>query len=591
MIPETKYHKLQELIKSSTKEEIIWINGYLNGLVSGVVNGKDPKELVSGLLNGIDQNGNIANGHDQSRNGNVPGIAVKKMTIAYGTETGNSKKLALQFAASAKKEKLGVKCIALEQYRPDDLGKEDYFFVIISTQGEGEPPETAKKFIQHIDHYTGRLEHIKFSVLALGDSSYPLFCKTGEDLDQRLSALGATRVIPLVKCDVDFEEPAAEWFHLVEAEMKGGQVAESKQVTAIPAKKTGKKFFEGKISKSINLNDRGSGKQTYHMEITTGEDMDYEPGDSIAIIPANQPDMVDQIIELLCVDGSGEISVGKFSGTVRELLLQKLNICYLLTSTVKKYASLTGHDIPDMRIDLVDLLRIYPLQNKDQSGSVLNLLNPIAPRLYSVSSSAAAGNREVHITVSRHRFMSEDEQKYGLCSSFLGDLPVNSAISFYIHRNRAFKLPSPETDIIMVGPGTGIAPFRSFLIERDINGAAGRNWLFFGEQHFQTDFLYQTEIQQYLQTGVLSRVSLAFSRDQQEKIYVQHRMYEQGEELYNWLMNGAIFYVSGTKDPMSVEVEQMLLKIIRDFGKKTEEEAAAFLEQLKKEDRYHKDVY
>jgi sulfite reductase (NADPH) flavoprotein alpha-component len=211
--------------------------------------------------------------------------------------------------------------------------------------------------------------------------------------------------------------------------------------------------------------------------------------------------------------------------------------------------------------------------------------------LYSVSSSVAAGNREVHITVSRRRFLSEDEQKYGLCSSFLGDLPVNSTLSFYIHRNRAFKLPSPETDIIMVGPGTGIAPFRSFLTERDFNGAGGRNWLFFGEQHFRTDFLYQTEIQQYLQTGVLSRVSLAFSRDQQEKIYVQHRMYEQGEELYSWLINGAIFYVSGTKDPMSIEVAQMLLKIIRDFGKKTEEEAAAFLDQLKKEDRYHKDVY
>ena len=187
--------------------------------------------------------------------------------------------------------------------------------------------------------------------------------------------------------------------------------------------------------------------------------------------------------------------------------------------------------------------------------------------------------------------MSEDEQKYGLCSSFLGDLPVNSKVSFYIHRNRAFKLPSPETDIIMVGPGTGIAPFRSFLMERDINGAGGRNWLFFGEQHFQSDFLYQAEIQQYLQTGVLSRVSLAFSRDRQEKIYVQHRMYEHGEELYQWLLNGAIFYVSGTKDPMSMEVENMLLKIIRDVGKKSESEASAFLEQLKKEDRYHKDVY
>ena len=591
MIPETKYQTLQELIKSSTREEIIWINGYLNGLVSGVVNGNDLNGLLSGVLPA--SNGSLpeTNGNGQFKNGHTPGIAVKKMTIAYGTETGNSKKLALQFSAAAKKEKLAVKCIALEQYRLEDLGKEDYLFIIISTQGEGEPPETAKKFIQHIDQYTGRLENVKFSVLALGDSSYPLFCKTGEDVDQRLSLLGATRVIPMMKCDVDFEEPAEQWFRLVEAEMKGARSEEAKPLVTAPAKKTGKKNIEGRISKTINLNDRGSEKQTYHMEIITEEELDYEPGDSIAIIPANLPEIVEQIIDLAGVDGKTEITAGKFSGSVRDLLLNKLNICYLLTSTVKKYSAFTGHTIPEMRLDLLDLLSIYPLRDKEQFVDVLSILNPIAPRLYSVSSSASAGNHEVHITVSRHRFMSEDEQKYGLCSSFLGDLPVNSKVSFYIHRNRSFKLPSPEKDIIMVGPGTGIAPFRSFLMERDLNGAVGKNWLFFGEQHFQSDFLYQAEIQQYLQTGVLSKVSLAFSRDQQEKLYVQHRMYEHGEELYSWLLNGAIFYVSGTKDPMSMEVENMLLKIIRDVGKKAESEASAFLEQLKKEDRYHKDVY
>ncbi len=568
MIPETKYQTLQELIRTSTREEIIWINGYLNGLVSGVQ----------------------TNGHDHPKNGHDHPVAVKKMTIAYGTETGNSKKLALQFSAAAKKEKLSVKCIALEQYRFDDLAKEDYFFVIISTQGEGEPPETAKKFLQHIDQYSGKLEHMKFSVLALGDSSYPLFCKTGEDLDLRLAELGASRVIPIMKCDVDFEAPAEEWFHKVESVMKGSAPASS-PVIATPPKKSGKKNIEGTIIKSINLNDRGSDKETYHIEITAEEDLDYEPGDSIAIIPSNLPEVVDQIIALSGADANMEITAGKFTGTIKDLLINKLNICYLLTSTVKKYAALTGHTIPDMRLDLLDLLRIYPLQHKEQFAGVMSILNPVAPRLYSVASSIASGNREVHITVSRHRFMAEDEQKYGLCSSFLGDLPEGSKVIFYIHRNRSFKLPAPDTDIIMVGPGTGIAPFRSFLAERDSNGAGGKNWLFFGEQHFQLDFLYQTEIQQYLKTGVLSRVSLAFSRDQPEKIYVQHRMYEHGEEIYQWLMNGAVFYVSGTKDPMSVDVEAMLLKIIRDFGKKSEEEATAFLEQLKKEERYHKDVY
>ncbi len=614
MIPETTYNTLQELIKTSTMEEIIWINGYLNGLVSGAVHAKLPDATGNGHLK---INGSLVNGNGHLPNGNALPVAVKKMTIAYGTETGNSKKLALQFSASAKKEKLSVKCVALEQYRLEDLDREDHFFLIISTHGEGEPPETAKKFIQHIEGYRGRLDKVQFSVLALGDSSYPLYCKTGEDVDQRLFDLGAKRVVPLVKCDVDFEEAAAGWYRAIASHVSNagnvnnvgnpevlgqalanpavsGQVVGSSQeslaIAAVP-KKSGKKNYEGRITKTINLNDRGSLKETYHIEIVTDEALDYEPGDSIAIIPSNNEDLVNHIINKAGADANEVITSGKYTGTVKELLLNKLNICHLLTSTVKKYADLSGYQFAEKRMDLVDLLRLYPLKNNVVFVQVLGILNPIAPRLYSVSSAVTAGDHEVHITVSRHKFQTEDEEKFGLCSSFLGDLPVNSKVIFYIHRNRSFKLPSSEKDIIMVGPGTGIAPFRSFLVERDLKGDLGRNWLFFGEQHFQSDFLYQTEIQQYLQTGVLHKVSLAFSRDQQEKIYVQHRMLEQGDELYKWLTNGAVFYVAGTKDPMSIDVEKTLLRIIAKHGQKTEEEAIAFLDQMKKEERYHKDVY
>jgi len=576
MIPENKYHTLQELIRTSTQEEIIWINGYINGIVSGVVNGK---------------NGHT-NGQEHTKNGSTIGISTKKMTIAYGTETGNSKKLALQFSASAKKEKISVKCVALEQYRHEDIIKEDHLFIVISTQGEGEPPETAKKFIHFLEQFQGRLEGVKYSVLALGDTSYPLFCKTGEDVDNRLKELGAECVHPIVKCDVDYEEPAAAWYQSVSSLFSHAAVQPETETLAAPAaKKSARKNIQGTIAKSINLNDRGSQKETYHMEIVTDEEMDYEPGDSIAVIPANNAQVVNKLISISGVDAETETVAGKYSGTVRDLLLNHLNICYLLSSTVKKYAALTGHTVPDTRMDLVDLLRIYPVKDKEQFLQVVGILNPIAPRLYSVSSSAASGANEVHITVSRHRFLAEDEQKFGLCSSFLGDLPVNTKLNFYIHRNRSFKLPAPDKDIIMVGPGTGIAPFRSFLADRDVSGAGGRNWLIFGEQHFQTDFLYQTEIQQYLQTGVLHKVNLAFSRDQEEKIYVQHRMLEHSAELYKWLSEGAIFYVSGTKDPMSHDVEKTLLHIIRDAGNKTAEEAVAYLDQMKKEDRYHKDVY
>jgi sulfite reductase (NADPH) flavoprotein alpha-component len=571
MIPEAKLNILQELIKTSSKEEIIWINGYISGLVS-------------------------SNGHSA-----VEGKkAVKKISIVYGTETGNSKKLALDFASAGKKNSFAVKCTGLDQYRPEDLTREEYLFIIISTHGEGEPPETARKFYDFLHTTESKCQGLKYSVLALGDSSYPLFCKTGEDVDQQLQRLGATRIIPVQNCDVDYEAPAAAWFQKVFETLNAQSAAteqglngmnSGKQIQNTESKKHTKKHYDGIITRSVNLNDKGSSRRTWHIEIRTEEDMDYEAGDSIAIVPSNRPEVVDRIIELAQVDGEHTIVLAKAEGTIRELLTAKLNICYLMGSTVKKYAVLTGQDIPDIRMDLVDLLKIYPLKNDIHFSEVLALLHPIAPRLYSVSSSAKVEPREVHITVSHNRFIKEDEQHYGLCSSFLGDLPVDSRISFYIHRNRSFKLPAAEKDIIMVGPGTGIAPFRSFLQERDFEAASGRNWLFFGERNFTTDFFYQTEIQQYHATGTLNKVNLAFSRDGENKVYVQHKMAEHGKELYHWLEAGAHFYVSGSKHPMSQEVEDTLLYIVREYGGKSEPDAKAYLENLKKEGRYQKDVY
>jgi sulfite reductase (NADPH) flavoprotein alpha-component len=242
-------------------------------------------------------------------------------------------------------------------------------------------------------------------------------------------------------------------------------------------------------------------------------------------------------------------------------------------------------------MDLIDLIRIYPPAKPALFLELVPLLSGIAPRLYSISSSPRVHPNEVHLTVSKHRFNANGDERYGLCSTFLGDLPMGTSLQFYIHRNRAFKLPELGKDMIMIGPGTGVAPFRSFLADRDASGASGRNWFFFGEQHFLSDFLYQAEMQQYLQTGVLHKISLAFSRDQEEKIYVQHRMLEEAKELYTWLANGASVYISGTKDPMSKDVEKALLQIISTQGSKTEEEALACLEELKASGRYQKDVY
>lgn len=572
MLGELRLKELHAFIKSYSKEELIWINGYLSGFVE------------DGKANGAVH----TNGYD------INPVATKKITLAFGTETGNSKKLATQLATVAKKRGVNAKLIGLDQYRLTDLSKEDYFFVVISTQGEGEPPAPAKKFYDHIHNNQLWLPDLKFSVLALGDSAYPLFCKTGEDVDTQFVQFGATRVVPLQKCDVDYEEDAMQWFEKI-LTVTENQTTDKVVPVLIqqPAKKaSGKKYYTGTILANINLNDRGSNKQTCHLEIGTDEPIAYEPGDTIGVVPQNRQEVVKRIIALTGININQTIQTAKVTATVGELLTQYLNICYLLTSTVKKYAAVIHQEIPDTRMDLFDLLRIYPLKDAAQFEEVIKILMPIAPRLYSVSSSPAAhGKNEIHITVAKNAFLSQDEQRYGLCSEFLGDMPVNAVINFYVHKDKNFKLPSAEKDVIMIGPGTGIAPFRSFLAERDATGATGRNWFFFGEQHFITDFLYQTEIQNYVQTGVLTKIDLAFSRDQQEKIYVQHRMQQKATELYDWINNGASLYISGTKDQMSKDVEQILLQIIEEQGKKTNEEAKQYLERLKKEGRYEKDVY
>jgi sulfite reductase (NADPH) flavoprotein alpha-component len=577
MLAGHKLKTLHELIASSSKEEIAWINGYLNGL------------MANHQPNGNGQAIDGTNGSIQTSP-----VATKKISLVYGTETGNSKKLATSLAAVAKKKGISVKLAGLDQYKTQDLPKEEFFFVVISTQGEGEPPAPAKKFYDYIHQNQLSLPNLKFSVLALGDTSYPQFCKTGEDVDARLQAFGAKRVVDLQKCDVDYEADAQQWFAKVLEQIENSSANASSiepKPTIADVKKTGKKYYNGTVTANINLNDRGSNKQTFHIEISTEEKVEYEPGDALAIVPENKKWVVETIIKLTGIDRQLEIATAKKTASLEELLTRHLNICYLLSSAVKKYAAITGQEIPDTRMDLVDLLRIYPVKNASQFEEVLKILPPIAPRLYSISSSPLAQEGEIHITVGKHSFQAKNEERFGLCSEFLGELPIGTKISFYIHKNRAFKLPADEKDIIMVGPGTGIAPFRSFLAERDAKGASGRNWFFFGEQHFTSDFLYQVEMQNYVQTGVLTHIDLAFSRDQQEKIYVQHRMLEKSKELYNWIDTGAHFYISGTKDPMSKDVENILLEIIEREGNKSKEEAKAYLEKMKEEGRYEKDVY
>lgn len=585
MLVEPKLKTLLELVKTATREELVWMNGYLAGLL------ERPSGAAS-VTSAVQQVASIIQQPSAAALPSKP--TVQKITLAYGTETGNSKKLAADFAGQAKKAGINAKLVSLDQYRLNDLSKEEYFFAIISTQGDGEPPATAKKFFDHLHHQSAQLQ-MKFGVLALGDTSYPLYCKAGEDVDTQLQKLGGQRIVPLQKCDTDYESDAASWFSSVLQQLCGISAQPAPQATAIvtaPVRKSShKKLYSGTVLSSVNLNDRGSSKETYHIEIGVEEEVDYLPGDSIGIIPENPAATVAAILNLTGIDSKRIISFRNESLPVEQLLRTRLNIIYLPERVVNHYAKLVQQDIPATRIGLLDLLKIYPVRDATQFEEVVALLEPITPRLYSISSAPAAHDREVHLTVARDTFFVNDECKYGLCSDYLAQQPENGEFDFYVHRNNQFRLPDANTDVIMIGPGTGIAPFRSFLWERDSLGGDGRNWLFFGEQHFVTDFLYQTEIQNWLQTGTLHRLSLAFSRDQQYKVYVQHRILEEGRELWKWIEKGACIYLCGTRDPMSTDVEYAILQVIERFGGKGSRDAINYLEELKAAGRFLKDVY
>ncbi|RNI29832.1 sulfite reductase [Rufibacter immobilis] len=570
MLAEAKLKALQELVNQSSRDEVLWMSGYLSGLISG----QGAAATASGTA--------VAQ---------APKPAAGKVTIAYGTETGNSKRVATELAGKAKKSGINAKVVSLDQYRLTDLEKEEYFLTVISTQGEGDPPAGAQKFFDYVHQTDKQLPKLKYSVLALGDTSYPLFCKAGEDVDAQLKRLGGSQLVPIQKCDVDYEDEANAWFQSVMQSLaSNGSASSAPAVAPAPAKKTGKKIYQGTLLTNIILNDVGSNKKTHHIEIEA-EDLAYEPGDALGVVPKNRPAAIEAIFKITGIAPTEKVTHRNSESTVQELLQDKVNITYLPERVVKKYAEVVEQNIPATRIDLLDLLRIYPVKDAEQFKEVLQILEPITPRLYSISSSLEAHSGEIHVTVARDEFRINEELLCGHCSDYLSGLPEGSRVEFYIHKNSQFKLPAPDKDVIMIGPGTGVAPFRSFLAERDAVGAEGRNWLFFGDQHFATDFLYQTEIQSWYETGILSKFNGAFSRDQQEKVYVQHKMLENAAAFYEWLKAGAYVYVCGAKEPMSVDVENTLLQIIGLGAGSSPEEAAVYLEQLKEEGRYLKDVY
>ncbi len=565
MLSDIKLNLLLQLVQNASNEEIIWTKGYLAGyLDANKIGNKVPITTIS------------------------ENIAVKPLII-YGTETGNSKKIASQLLASFKKNKIQAKAVDVFQYDNVKLEKEALLLFIMSTQGEGEFPQNAVAFYEYLKNKDLNLKNVSYSVFGLGDSSYPLFCHAGVLLDEVLAEKGAKRLLPLVKADVDFAPEVLKWEEALYNVFKNQANPTSVSIVK-PIAVEHKKNYSGIISNKIILNDTGSNKETYHIEISSDDDVNYEPGDALGVVPKNKIGDIQFVIDYFKANPKQEIELKGIKNTIENWLLER-NIKGLSKRSLEQLGTLLKTGIAFEKADLIDVFQLYSKPETFQIEALLEILLPIAPRLYSIASSTEAHDGEVHLTVNLNKFKFNDIVKTGLASKFLADFELNEPIEFYIHKNQNFRLPSDETDIIMIGPGTGIAPFRSFIAHRDATGAEGKNWLFFGEQHFVLDFYYQTEIQEWLTTGVLTKLDTAFSRDQEKKIYVQDRIREKAKEFNNWLENGASLYICGQKFPMSNDVENAIIEVISQERNISSEQAKQVLEELESTGKYQKDVY
>ncbi|MCY7911895.1 assimilatory sulfite reductase (NADPH) flavoprotein subunit [Bacillus haynesii] len=543
----------------------------------------------------------------------------KEVTILFGSQTGNAQGLAENAAKKLTERGFQVTVSAMSDFKPNQLKKLKNLLIVVSTHGEGDPPDNALSFHEFLHgRRAPKLDDLRYSVLALGDTSYEFFCQTGKEFDQRLGELGGTRLHPRVDCDLDYDEPAAAWLDGVISSLNEGQeqgASSAPAQTAAPQAAGGetvysrKNPFRAEVLENLNLNGRGSNKETRHLELSLeGSGLTYEPGDALGIFPENDPELVDMLLSELKWDPNVTITVDQGENlSLKEALTSYFEITVLTKKFIQQAAELIGNEklrelvAPENADqlkayiagrDLIDFVRDFgPIAAAPQE--FVSILRKIPPRLYSIASSFAANPDEVHLTIGAVRYNTHGRDRKGVCSVLCAErLQSGDTLPVFIQPNKNFKLPeNPEAPIIMVGPGTGVAPFRSFMQEREETGVPGKSWMFFGDQHFVTDFLYQTEWQKWLSDGVLTKMDVAFSRDTEEKVYVQHRMLEHSKELFEWLEEGAAFYVCGDKNNMAKDVQNALLEIIEKEGGKSREEAEAYLAEMKKQKRYQRDVY
>lgn len=538
------------------------------------------------------------------------------LTILYASQTGNAKGVAGKMKAAAEQQGFAVQLLDIASYKTNALAKEKFLIIVTSTYGEGEPPESAVSFHKFLfGKKAPQLPQLHYAVLGLGDSSYEYFCQTALDFDNKLAASGAKRLQPVALLDVDYEAKASEWQQQALLQfaplLTAANTTPSAQVIAWPGATDSHHSLYSKqnpLSAELSVNQkitgRNSSKDVRHIEISlAGSGLTYQPGDALGVYFQNDPALVSAILAATGIAATTQVTLDGAQITIEQALTEQLELTQSYPSFVEKYAAATGNTVLQQLAADKTALREFLAQHQTadvvlqfpaalSAQQLADSLRKQQPRLYSIASSQAEVGEEVHLTVAVVRYDAFGQTHLGGASGFLAErLAEGQQVKVFVEHNDNFRLPGHDTPVIMIGPGTGIAPFRAFLQERDNAGATGQNWLFFGNPHFTQDFLYQVELQDYLKRGVLSKLDVAFSRDQTEKVYVQHKLLAKGAEVWSWLAQGAHLYICGDGSKMAKDVHQALLQIAQQFGGLSEEAAADYLEQLREQKRYQKDVY
>ncbi|HDN2667403.1 TPA: NADPH-dependent assimilatory sulfite reductase flavoprotein subunit [Klebsiella michiganensis] len=580
--------RLQAATTDFTPTQLAWVSGYFWGVLN-----QQPGAVVVAPAQAAE----------------VPSI-----TLISASQTGNARRVAEALRDDLLAAQLNVKLVNAGDYKFKQIASEKLLVVVTSTQGEGEPPEEAvalHKFL--FSKKSPKLTDTAFAVFGLGDTSYEFFCQSGKDFDNKLAELGGERLLDRVDADVEYQAAAAEWrARVVEVLKARAPAAAPSQLIAsgsVNEIHTSPYTKEAPLTATLAVNQkitgRDSEKDVRHIEIDLGDSgLRYQPGDALGVWYQNDPALVKELVELLWLTGEEPVTVDGKTLPLAEALEWHFELTVNTGNIVENYATLTRSEsllplVGDKAqlqhyaatTPIVDMVRFSPAQLDAQA--LVDLLRPLTPRLYSIASSQAEVESEVHVTVGVVRYDIEGRARAGGASSFLADrVEEDGEVRIFIEHNDNFRLPAnPQTPVIMIGPGTGIAPFRAFMQQRAAEGAEGKNWLFFGNPHFTEDFLYQVEWQSYVKEGVLSRIDLAWSRDQQQKVYVQDKLREQGAELWRWINDGAHIYVCGDANRMAKDVEQTLLEVIAEYGAMDAEAADEFLSELRVERRYQRDVY